>query len=194
VFFPHIKVVVYLFLAFSIVGLVFPQTTFAEHLLFKPDHPKGGWRGFGVGYDDSTVNLRKNEIQIIANWKRATWGVGMMFSLDQPIDGKGIKAIRAKVKSSNGSPITIFAGLSTKNDANIEVPRNKALEITNKWQIFEFPVREMVPLKPSHDAPLFSDSDWQKIQLIKLIITKPATTTISEDVIFVRNPEFVLLK
>ena len=163
-------------------------------LLFKSDHQKGGWRGFGTGFSDSAVNLRLAEIQIEANWQTAAWGLGIMFILDPPCDGQKIKAIRAKIKSTNGSGTGLYIGLENQNGVRFELDRKKTLKITDSWQFFEFPIRRLETLQHGPNAQVNQENSLQNITIVKFLFAKPADKSIPKDVIFVRKPEIILFE
>jgi hypothetical protein len=162
-------------------------------ILMTHGHAKGGWQGFGLGFEDSAINVKEKEIKIHVNWERATWGIGMFHTLPQPINGKNIRAVRIKAKTEKGSQTKIYTGVATKDDASMEILRKKALPLTDQWQNFEFPISEMVISKPEATSRSFAESDWEKIQIFKLLLAKPEQGQVMRDVIMIRSPELIMM-
>lgn len=177
---------------FCAVVFQYNNVAHGEISLFKPGHQKGGWQGFGVGFDDSSANVKNNEIQIHVDWSRATWGIGVMYKLPESMNGKKIKALRVKIKSMKGSLTSVFAGVAAKDDVSIEMEKKKAFNLSDQWQIFEFPFSEMKVSKPGSNSKIFAESDWGNIQKVKFLFTKPSEVDVNKDVLLVRKPEFVL--
>ncbi len=161
-------------------------------VLMTQGHAKGGWQGFGLGFEDSAINVKEKEIKIHVNWERATWGIGTIHSLPLPMNGKNIRAIRIKAKTEKGSQTKIYTGVATKDDASMEIERKKALPLTDQWQNFEFPVSEMVISKPEATSRSFLSADWEKIQIFKVLFAKPEKGQVMRDVILIRNPELIM--
>ncbi len=157
--------------------------------LLKPG-AKGGWFVFGYGVMDSASEPGNSGFLIDLDWNKSVWGVGAMFNMDRPIKGKKLKAVRAKIKTLSGSKTEVFAAVATKDDANLVYNKNKAFEISDKWQVFTFPVSGMIKSKPDITSRLFSDSDWSKIQVVKILFTK-ATSGAMKDKILVQDPELI---
>jgi hypothetical protein len=175
-----------------IVLLLFVSlTSFGGTILINKKDNKGGWRGFGNALSDSSADTQSNEFMLDVNWSNATWGVGALFELEAPINGKKVKAIRADIKTVEGSQTRVIAGLATAQEANISQNSRLALKTKDEWKTMEFPISEMRPDKPEKTSPDFTEADWQKIKLVKLIFLKPAEMTSTNDIIRIRNPELI---
>ncbi len=157
--------------------------------LLKPA-AKGGWFVFGYGVMDSASEPGNSGFLIDLDWSKSVWGVGAMFNMNDPVKGKKLKAVRAKIKTLSGSKTKVFAAVATKDDANLVYNKNKAFEVSDDWQVFTFPVSGMIKDKPDITSRLFTDDDWNKIQVVKILFTK-ATTGVMKDKIFVQDPELV---
>ncbi len=179
-----IKQIIPVFLLSSLIS-------FGGTLLINKKDNKGGWRGFGNALADSSADTQSNEFMLDINWSNATWGVGALFELEAPINGKKVKAIRVEIKTVEGSQTRVFAGLATAQEANIAQNSRLALKVKEEWKTMEFPISEMRPDKPEKTSPDFTDADWQKIKLVKLVFLKPAEMTIATDIIRIRNPELI---
>ncbi len=164
----------------------------ADNILLDRTDPRGGWKGFGMGFDDAGVNLKENEIVLHATWSNSTWGVGMKFDLRDTLDGRTVRAVRFRVRTENGSRSRVYAGLSTVDGASVEISRKRALEIGKSWQIVDFPVSEMVYEEPDLNSRMFTDGDWKNIKSVKLLFTKPDRQSANQEKIIIRRPELVL--
>jgi hypothetical protein len=82
--------------------------------------------------------------------------------------------------------------MATKDDASMEIMPKKALPLTDQWQNFEFPISEMISCKPEATSRGFGPADWDKIQIFKLLFTKPEGQVMQE-VIMIRNPEIIMI-
>jgi len=162
-----------------------------NQILLDLDHPKGGWIGFGSGLDDVGFDMKSKEVLIHCNWPHCSWGLGVMFQLGAPINSRQIQSIRVKVRSNKGSKTMIYAGLSTLNDATLELSRKKALMVTDKWQYFEFPVNYMAPVKAEATSPDFQKAHQTQIHVVKLLFTQPYKGRIEIDQLLIRRPEIV---
>ncbi len=163
-----------------------------DQISLLDDTEKGGWQFFGFGILDSGFDNTNNEIVIDVDWNSSNWGIGGMYDLGQPIDGRKIKEIRIKVKTDKGTETKIFGGFSTPDDANISIDSNMAFEIIDQWQIISLPVSHMRPTKPSKDSPNFSDDDWSKIQITKILFLKPKSPSNVQGKIYIKDPELIL--
>ncbi len=181
------------YLTFLAFAFVLNLGAVGGELLIDPDHRRGGWQGFGTGLDDAGFDKGKNEIVLQVNWARASWGVGVMHTLENPVDGRAIYAIRVKVKSRKGSKTKIYAGLATKEDATMELPREKSIAVTDQWQIIEFPISEMIFKKPELTSQKFGPDDWEKLQIVKLLFTRQNNND-SKDTIYIAKPKIVYSK
>ena len=184
---PSYNIIIGIFVTLLLIS----SNSQGRHLLIRTGAAHGGWTGFGTGFQDIAFDVDDQELVVHCDWDSATWGLAIMFSLDKQINGRKIKAIRAKVKTMNGSKTHFYTGMSTVDDATIELSRHKALELTDTWRIYELPVIEMESLQPEEGARIFDDGDWDRIRIVKLLFTKPKGTDIPKDVIVIRNPEIV---
>ncbi len=165
----------------------------APHMLMT-DGPKGGWLIFGQGVLDSSVDAEEKAIQIDVNWTAASWGIGGLVTLAKPINGKMVKEIRLVAKTAKGSKTAIFAGVATTEKANLAYPASRAITLSDQWQEIAIPIRKMVPDRPDADSKMFVEEDWEKIQIIKLLFTKPESETVSDDRIMIQNPVLIAVE
>ena len=177
--------------ALAVLALLTVSTSFSEDdiSLLNPG-PKGGWFIFGYGVMDSASEPGNKGFLIDVDWSKSVWGVGSMFNMQEPINGKKLKGIRAKIRTTRGSQTKVFAAVSTKDDANLVFHRTKAFSVTNQWQSFTFPISGMTKSKPDITSRLFTDDDWDKIQVVKILFTK-ANSGVMKDKIFVQSPELI---
>ena len=180
------RVAVLLVPALLTVSSSFGEDSFS---LLKPG-PKGGWFIFGYGVMDSASEPGNKGFLIDVDWSKSVWGVGSMFSMEKPVKGKKLKAVRAKVKTMNGSKTKVFAAISTKDDANLVSSSTKAFPLTDQWQLFTFPISGMIKSKPDITSRMFTNDDWNNIQIVKLLFAK-ANSGKMKDKIFVHSPELV---
>lgn len=153
---------------------------------------KGGWQAFGQGVQDSAVNLKDLDVILAVDWNESKWGVGSMFTLKDPFEGKTITKIRMKVKSLNGSACKIYAGVATSDDANLVYSREQAIEVTKEWKEVTFSVTAMKKDKPNAASRPFTEGDYAKIQIIKVLFSKPDPITTIKDQLMFRNPSLIL--
>ena len=170
---------------------IFSPEGYANTRVLINSEPKGGWRLFGSGLLDSAVDIPKSEIIINVDWMKSSWGIGGMFTWDAPIIDKNLSAIQVDVRTKKGSKTKIYAGMATKKDANLIFPRTKAKDVTNQWQTFIFTVSEMIKDMPNASSVEFTDGDWRKIQIIKVLFTTPEKKDVPRDDILIRNPELI---
>ena len=177
--------------ALAALALLTVSTSFGEDniSLLNPG-PKAGWFIFGYGVMDSASEPGNQGFLIDVDWSKSVWGVGSMFTMEKPINGKKLKGIRAKVKTMNGSKTKVFAAISTKDDANLVSGRAKAFPVTDQWQLFTFPISGMIKRKPDITSRMFTNDDWNNIQIVKFLFTK-ANSGVVKDKIFVKSPELV---
>ena len=154
-------------------------------------NPKGGWQLFGAGLLDSAVDVAKSEFVIQVDWSQSTWGVGGMFTLDSPIGSENLSAIQLEVRTKKGSKAKIYTELATLGDANVVFPRNKAKDVTNKWQTLISPVADMINDRPNRSSTEFVNADWKKIRIIKILFATPEEESPAADDIFIRDPELI---
>lgn len=155
------------------------------------DEGLGGWKGFGTGYADGNADAVSKEIQIDVIWSNASWGVGLMYVLNGPIDGSKLQSIRLDVRTVEGSNTRVFAGIATKGEANLTQNARLAEKVNDQWRTVEFPISEMRIDRPEKNSPVFGPSDWKKIQIVKILFKKPKEVTANEEIIRVRNPELI---
>ena len=79
-----------------------------EALLFDTQRQKGGWKGFGSGFDDIILYQKRNEIIVATSWERCTWGVGVLYVLDQPRGTKTVEKLSFKVKDLTSLFLTCY--------------------------------------------------------------------------------------
>ncbi len=183
-------------LILSVICLItLPTNTNAknQYLDLISNEDKCGWLIFGYGVMDSVTHCDDREINMDVNWEHATWGVGGMFTFEQPLNGKSIRFVQAEIKSANGFETKVYAGLSTKDDANIIGDQRKALTVSNKWEMYNFPITQMYGERPDITSRDFNENDWGNIQIVKILFTKPEHTANGNDKILIRNPKLVLL-
>ncbi len=148
----------------------------------------GNWKMFGNGLLDSNTDYVRNEIELDVGWPASTWGIGVMFTTESVADIGPNSAINIEIRSERGSQTRVYAGVSTLDDANLELDRRKAKPVTQAWQKFTFPVSEMVGAKPERTSRTFQETDLMRIQSYKLLFTKP-DGGIKYDKIRIRNPK-----
>ena len=95
--------------------------------------------------------------------------------------------IEAEIKTEMGTNTLVYAGVSTIDDANLELRRFGAEALANRWQTFSFPISEMVGAQPQASSRKFITADQKRIRIIKFLFTKPTTGGESER-ITIRNP------
>ncbi len=166
----------------------------ADRISLLNNAERGGWRFFGFGVLDSELDKNNDEIIVDVDWNSSNWGIGGMYELAQPIDGRNIKEIRIKVKTTHGTETKFFGGFATKDDANLSVDSNMAFEIIDQWQIISLPISHMRPTKPSKHSPNFSDEDWNKIQIVKILFMKPESIAKKHEKIYIKDPEIIVIK
>ncbi len=180
-----------------IYGLIATAPAFGnfENILLLNNDLLGGWQIFGYGIMDRSADIESKEILLNVSWSESIWGVGGMYTLPQPVDGHKLYALRARVRTLNGTSTQVYAGVSTADDANLIIPRSDAIEITDEWQVVTFPITDMIKDKPNIDSPTFTMSDWDKIQIVKLLFTKPEDepATDLED-ISIQSPELIFME
>jgi hypothetical protein len=181
----YLKVV--LLLSIFLVQVVLGEK---EAQLLITSDKNAGWRAFGVGVLDSTGNTDKEVFSIDIDWKLSTWGVGCMHVMKESVKGKKLKGIRVKVKTANGSQTKVFAAVSTIDDANLVFKKSKAFPVTDRWLLFTFPVSGMIKSKPDVTSRMFTDDDWDMIQIVKFLFTK-ADSGVMKDKIFIQSPELI---
>jgi len=148
------------FLITLLLGLVHLATVVvADVELVEDDRPKGGWFFFGNGLLDSGYRPESGELMMDVGWGYATWRVGGLFKLPAPINATQIDSFRVDVKTVNGSETRGYAAVSTIDDANMAIPRTKALTISTKWQTVTFRFAEMKPDKPERNSRDFTEGD-----------------------------------
>jgi len=155
------------------------------------DEEKGGWRAFGHGIQDSAFSRDSKEFLLDLNWSKSTWGVGCMYTLDQPLKDKKLQEIRVKVKSEFGSKAKVRAGIATMDDANLVYDPNAAIEVGSKWQEIVFPVSKMVFDMPNPDSRAFTRDQHPNTQIIKFLFAKPTNIKLATDKIYLRNPQLI---
>ncbi len=151
----------------------------------------GGWRFFGNGLVDTGADLQNNEWFIEVDWRQSTWGIGGMFTLPEVIDGRKLQAVRIRVRTKYGSKPLAYAGIATANDANLIVPIHQAKEVGERWQIIDFSRSQMINAKPEQTSANFSENDWNKIKIIKILFAKPEDQTYVNDELLISQPELI---
>ena len=177
-------------IGFLLFWIVSAESNTGNITLIK-NEPKAGWKFFGGGLLDHGFNKSKSEIMANIDWSQSTWGVGCMHTLSNPVGENKPTAIRVKIRTEKGSATKVYAGVSTKNDANMAISRSDAISVTDTWQTVTFPISNLVKDMPNKSSMRFMDSDWKKIQTIKLLFTKPETGKALRDDIVIRDPELI---
>ncbi len=186
---PKIKLFIYCVVNFC---LIVTGLNAEDSIPLLNDSERGGWRFFGYGLLDSGIDENNGEIVVDVDWNSSNWGIGGMYELRRPIDGRNIKEIRIKVKTTHGTETKFFGGFATHDDANISIDNNMAFEIIDQWQIISLPISQMRPTKPSKHSPNFSDEDWNKIQIVKILFLKPQSATNKLEKIYIKDPEIIV--
>ena len=160
--------------------------------LLTSESEKGGWSIFGHGLLDSGYSQESGELKINVNWAVSKWGIGGAYTLDTSIDGRELDAIRMEAKSEGGTKPKVVVGISTKEDANLVIPIDKAVSINDEWQSLLFDIKDMVDDKPEETSKVFdNENDWEKIQIIKFLVLKPDGKGDEQNDILLRNPELI---
>ena len=163
----------------------------AQFLMSK-DKKKGGWLVFGNGVLDSSVDSKTKKIIIDLDWGESKWGLGCMYDLGAPLGDKKVQNIRLKVKTKNGSGTRLYAGVATADDANLVHPRPLAFKVTKEWQEILVSISKMIPDMPNANSQVFNNKDdYEKIQSIKILFTKPSESSPKNDRISILNPELI---
>lgn len=155
------------------------------------DGPKGGWQIFGHGVLDSVGDMDAKEVLIDVNWSQSTWGVGGMFVTKKAINAKKLKAIRVEAKTMSGSKPRVFGGISTPDDANMVLGPDNGIEIGSEFREVTLPVAQMKKDKPDVTSRMFTSNDWDKVQVFKILFSKPQSNAPEQDKIVFRNPELI---
>ncbi len=163
----------------------------AQNQLLIGDGAKAGWTIFGQGVLDSSAQPENGEITIDVGWLESVWGIGCLYTTPQPVNGKKLKSIQVSVKTMNGSKTKIFAAIATKDDANLVFEVGKAKDITAEAQTILINVADMIKDKPDVTSRTFSDADWDKVQVIKLLFAKPVGDNTEQDRIIIQNPTLI---
>lgn len=171
--------------------LLAPHGAMAGTPLFNENHATGGWSGFGSGFQDMSAQMDAREVQIQVNWAMAGWGLGIRYTLPELVGERKIKALRAKIRTANGSKTKVYIGLSTDDDATIELDAVKALEVSDEWQIFEIPVFDMKVVQTEANTRSFSDLDMARVRTVKFLFRPPMDKQIEVDTIHLRNAEIL---
>ena len=151
----------------------------------------GGWRAFGMKVKGNTVKKKENVIQVNADWFTTTWGMGLTYTLEAPVNGRELKKVRAEIRYSGPNDIKIHAGLSTQAGGNMAQDVKLARKISEEWKVMEFPVAQMAMDFSDRFSPTFGNRNWNNVQIINLFFTKPRTIISETDMIFIRNPELI---
>jgi len=184
------------YLKYLITSLVYGLTILSAHsdptvVSMMKNSTYGGWQAFGLGVMDWQVKAIDRELYIDIGWHQASWGIGGLYVLDKPIDGKSLHAIRFKIKSVGGTKTSVYAGLATKDDANLIIDLENAIPVTEKWQTILLPMFNLKPFKPDATSIAFTAEDWNHIEIIKILLTKPENSQYLDEKIIIRNPVLI---
>jgi porin len=153
---------------------------------------KCGWLIFGQGVLDSTADIESCELMVQVDWHKSVWGVGGMYTLNNPINGQDIYAVQVEIRTLKGSKVRAYAGIATTDDANMMSDRKRALPVSEEWEVFTFPISQMRNERPDVTSRDFTNKDWKRVQRIKLLFVKPLQEAVNQDDIFIRNPKLVM--
>ena len=171
--------------------IVFPTYSDPTVVSMMKESTYGGWQAFGFGVMHWQVKPKNREIYIDIGWHGANWGIGGSYVLDKPIDGKSLHAIRLKVKTFGGTKTSVYAGLATKDGANLIIDSEKALPVTKTWQTISIPLFNLKPYKPDAASIAFTAEDWNHIEIIKILFTKPENSQYLDEKIVIRDPVLI---
>jgi hypothetical protein len=176
------------FIGFMQSNITHAQT---QNQLLIGEGTKAGWTIFGQGVLDSSAQPQSGEVTVDVGWLESVWGIGCFYTTPQPVNGKKLKAIQVSVKTVNGSKTKIFAAVSTMDDANLVLDIGNAKDITAEAQTITINVAELIKDKPDVTSRTFTDADWDKIQVIKLLFAKPVGDNTEQDRIIIQNPTLI---
>lgn len=148
-------------------------------------------KAFGQAVLDWVVEPDTESINIEVDWSSASWGIGVELLLNEPINLKEVAEIEAQVHTNYGSSTKVYLMVATADDANLAFPAPLAYQVTSVPEKFIFQVDEMVRYKPDVDSKNFRKEDWQRVDRIKFILTKPKNSTENLELITISKPQFV---
>lgn len=116
----------------------------AGTVLWNQTLPKGGWRPFGAGTQDSEAET--SGLKIIADWTEATWGVGVIYPDPNGSGGtplpplSHIHKIQFEVRGATADQTTVTVELSHGEDKNYRATDGLAKPLSTQWQTLEFEI------------------------------------------------------
>lgn len=142
---------------------------------------------FGTAVLDWLVDPDTESITIEADWSSASWGLGAEILLKEPINLRDVAEIEITAYTNNDSSTKIYAMVATPDDANLSFPPVRAYPVTSVPEKFTFSVDKLVSYKPDTTSKNFKDEDWQRVDRVKFILTKPATYAQERESIVIKD-------
>ena len=144
-------------------------------------------KAFGNAVMDWLVDSEENSITIEVDWNAASWGLGAEILLEEPINLKDVAEIEATVYALYDSPTKVYIMVATPDDANLSFPSVLAYPVTSTSDKFIFPIKKMVKYKPDTTSRNFEGDDWQKVDRIKFILSKPLNYSQLSETIIIKD-------
>ncbi len=151
---------------------------------------RDNWKTFGTGVLGSEVDSDNNILAVEVSWYDSQWGVGVMVTSGEPLKSNEPLEFKFDIRGNQGSGTRVYAGVSTLDDANLELRLHDSKKVTSEWTTFSFNVSNMVKSFPQMTSRHFSNDDMKRIQILKLLFTNPLNENYSEK-LEIRNPRIV---
>jgi len=161
-----------LFATLSLIGL---GAFAAEPLPLQNDSAKWGWTAFGHGVDDSGVNASERFFWVAVNWTASTWGNGMFFKTEAPIDVTPYKKLTVSVSAQQPSKTKIQLQLLTADHAVLGTNPAEPFLLKDVGEtVIVADISQMVPVQAEKDQREFiPDQDLKKVDRVQIIFLKP---------------------
>jgi len=150
--------------------------TAVEPMPLKNDSStKWGWIAFGHGVEDSGVNASEDFFWVSVNWPKSTWGNGIYFKGEGPINVTPFKKISVKVSSQQPSKTKIQIEFLTADNAVLGTDPGNLFSLKDGEEtLIEADISQMVPIQAEQEQRAFMpDEDMKKIDRVQIIFIKP---------------------
>lgn len=136
---------------------------------------KWGWTAFGHGVEDSGVNATEDFVWVAVNWPASTWGNGMFFKQDGPIDVSQYKRVSFKVSAQQPTQTKLRVEFLTADNAVLGTDPNNPFQLKEGEEtLIEADISKMVPVQAEKDQREFIiDQDLKKVDRVQVIFLKP---------------------
>ena len=153
------------------------------------NNPIWNWRIFGDGFSGGSARKENSETFIDANWLKASWGVGISYSMQWSEKNPGLDRVRVEIKSlaASDSKAKVYAGSFTQSDGNKVQDPSLALPITNEWQTFELTNASMTSNSSERFSPPTYTPESNNTQIVNFYFIKPKNSQLASETIVLRN-------